>query len=231
MTQMLLLFPYHVKEGKADLISAEDFTNSFPKCWDYLVQHRGILEDREHGKMRHQRWYAYVYPKNLALHVLPKLAIPRLVMHLEAVYDKTGSFYLDNVDVGGVIMRDGSHKNYVYLLGLLHSQVLDFCFQHLSASFRGGFRSANRQFIEPLPIRLIDPSSAADLKMRDDLVVLVEQMLVLQKKLQDTQAESTEERHELERQIQRTNIEIDNQVFGLYGLSEIDRKVITGQKA
>ena len=231
VTQRLLLFPYRVTEGKADLIPAEDFTNSFPKCWEYLVQHRGILEDRERGKMHHERWYAYVYPKNLALHVLPKLAIPRLVMHLEAVYDKTGSFYLDNVDVGGVILRDGSCENYLYLLGLLHSQVLDFCFRRLSAPFRGGFRSANRQFIEPLPIRLIDPSSAADLKMRDDLVVLVEQMLALQKKLQETQPESREESHEMERQIQRTDIEIDNQVFGLYGLSEVERKVITGQKA
>ena len=176
--------------------------------------------------MRHEKWYAYVYPKNLALHVLPKLAIPRLVKHLEVVYDEAGSFYLDNVDVGGVILKDGSHENYFYLLGLLHSQVLDFCFRRISAPFRGGFRSANRQFIEPLPIRRIDPSSTADLKMRDDLVILVEQMLVLQKKLQETQPESMEERHELERQIQRTDEKIDGQVCDLYGLGEAERKTI-----
>lgn len=226
----LLLFPYCVKEDKAELISDEDFANSFPKCWEYLLQHRGILEDRESGKFKVQCWYRFGRTQNLALHVLPKLAIPRLVMHLEAVYDDTGSFYLDNVDVGGVILRDGSRKNYLYLLALLHSQVLDFCFQRLSAPFRGGFRSANRQFIEPLPIRLIDQSSAVDLKMRDGLVVLVEQMLFLQKKLQETQPENQEERHELERQIQRTDVEIDNHVFDLYGLSEIERKIITGQK-
>jgi hypothetical protein len=230
MPQRLLLFPYRVNEGKATLIPVEDFAGTFPNCWKYLLRNRSILEDREGGKFKVQGWYRFGRTQNLALHVLPKLAIPRLVMHLEAVYDKTGSFYLDNVDVGGVILRDGLLKNYLYLLGLLHSQVLDFCFQRLSAPFRGGFRSANRQFIEPLPIRIIDPSSAADLKMREDLVVLVKQMLVLQKKLQETQAESKEERHDLERQIQRTDIEIDNQVFGLYGLSEVERKVIAGQK-
>ena len=224
--QRLLLFPYRVNEGKADLIPAEDFANSFPKCWGYLVHHRRILEDRENGKMRHERWYAYVYPKNLALHVLPKLAIPRLVKHLKAVYDEAGSFYLDNVDVGGVILKDGSRENYLCLLGLLHSQVLDFCFRRLSAPFRGGFRSANRQFIEHLPIRRIDPSGASDLKIRDDLVVLVEQMLVLQKKLQETQRESKEERHELERQIRWTDEKIDNQVYDLYGLGKAERKMI-----
>jgi len=229
VTQRLLLFPYRVNKGKADLIPTEDFADSFPKCWEYLLLNRSTLENRESGKMRHEKWYAYVYPKNLALHVLPKLAIPRLVKHLEAVYDEAGSFYLDNVDVGGVILKDGSHENYFYLLGLLHSQVLDFCFRRISAPFRGGFRSANRQFIEPLPIRRIDPSSAADLKMRNDLVALVEQILVFQKKLQETQPESKEERHELERQIQRTDEEIDNQVYDLYGLGEAERKAIGEQ--
>jgi type I restriction-modification system DNA methylase subunit len=224
--QRLLLFPYYVNEGKANLISDEDFSDSFPKCWEYLLLNRRTLEDREGGKMRGDKWYAFGRTQNLALHVLPKLAIPRLVKHLEAVYDEAGSFYLDNVDVGGVILKDGSRENYLYLLGLLHSQVLDFCFRRISAPFRGGFCSANRQFIEPLPIRRIDPSSAADLKLRDDLVALVEQMLVFQKKLQETQPESTDERHELERQIRWTDEKIDNQVYDLYGLGKAERKMI-----
>ena len=145
---------------------------------------------------------------------------------MEAVYDETGSFYLDNFDVGGVILKDDSRENYLYMLGLLHSQVLDFCFRRLSAPFRGGFRSANRQFIEPLPIRRIDPSGAAGLKMRDDLVTQVEQMLAMQNQLQETRPESTEERHELERQIRRTDQEIGDWVYDLYGLAETERKLI-----
>jgi hypothetical protein len=104
--------------------------------------------------------------------------------------------------------------------------VIDFCFRRLSAPFRGGFRSANRQFIEPLPIRNIDPSSAEAMKMREDLVALVEHMLLLQKKLQETQPESTEERHELDRQIRRTDGQIDEQVCDLYGLGEAERKAV-----
>ena len=225
----LLLFPYIVKECKAKLIPAEDFASSFPKCWKYLLQNRSTLENREGGKFKGQDWHRFGRTQNLALHVLPKLAIPRLVKHLEAVCDETGSFYLDNVDVGGVILEDGSRENYLYMLGLLHSQVLDFCFRHISAPFRGGFSSANRQFIEPLPFYRIDPSSATDLKMRDDLVALVEQMLTFQKKLQETRPESTEERHELERQIRRTDEEIDDQVYDLYGLGEAERKLIREQ--
>ena len=224
--QRLLLFPYRVNEGKANLISVEDFAVAFPRCWQYLSWNRSILEERERGKFKGQDWYRFGRTQNLALHVLPKLAVPRLVMHLEAVYDETGSFYLDNVDVGGVILKDGSHKSYLYMLGLLHSQVLDSCFRRLSAPFRGGYRSANRQFIEPLPIRRIDPSSAADLKMRDDLVLLVEQMLVLQKKRQETQPECTDEIHELNRQIRRTDEQIDDQVYDLYGLGEAERRAV-----
>jgi hypothetical protein len=229
ITKQLLLFPYIVKEGQANLISVEDFASIFPKCWQYLVDNRDILENRESGKMRGEKWYAFGRNQNLALHVLPKLAIPRLVQHLEAIYDETGSFYLDNVDVGGLILKDGSQKeDYLYVLGLLHSQVIDFCFQRLSAPFRGGFRSANRQFLEPLPIRKIDLSNPNDLKLRANLIQLVEQMLDLQKKLQETLPEYVEERHELERQIQRIDIAIDNQVFDLYGLNESEKKAILG---
>jgi hypothetical protein len=231
VTQRLLLFPYRVNEGKAILIPSEDFANSFPKCWEYLLQNRSTLENREGGKFKGQDWHRFGRTQNLVLHILPKLAIPRLVKHIEVVYDEAGSFYLDNVDVGGVILKDGSHENYLYLLGLLHSQVLDFCFRRISAPFRGGFRSANRQFIEPLPIRRIDPSSTADLKRRDNLVTLAEQILTLQKKLQEALPESTEERHELERQIRQKDEEIDDQVYKLYDLGEEERKAVIEQIA
>ncbi len=229
--QRLLLFPYNVKNGKADLITAESLAISYPRCWEYLVHNRSLLENRESGKMRGNKWYAFGRTQNLALHVLPKLAIPRLVQHLEAIYDETGSFYLDNVDVGGVILKEGSHENYLYVVALLHSKVLDYCFRRISAPFRGGFRSANRQFIEPLPIRLIDPDSEADRKMRAALVQLAEKMIGLCKKFQETLPLNVEERHELERQIQRTDEEIDSQVYDLYGLSEAERKVVKGQEA
>ena len=59
-TRQLLLFPYGVSDGKAELIPADKFEQDYPRCWAYLQENRNALEDRENGKMRHERWYGYV---------------------------------------------------------------------------------------------------------------------------------------------------------------------------
>lgn len=226
----LLLFPYKVSKGKAELIASQEFSATYQNCWQYLLQNRSTLEDRERGKMRHERWYAFGRTQNLALHDLRKLAIPRLVKHIKAVYDGSGSFYLDNVDVGGVILKVASQQNCLYMLGLLHSRLLDFCFRRISAPFRGDFRSANRQFIEPLPIRRIAFSNPAEKKMHDALVALVDKMLALHRKLAELKAEGKdilgEEKREVESEIKNTDQAIDQLVYQLYGITEAEKQTI-----
>ena len=221
-----LLFPYRVSEGRAALIPAEEFTADYPLTWQYLSENRSTLEGRERGKMRHERWYGYVYPKNLSLHSRPKLAIPRLVYDLEAAYDASGVWYLDNVDVGGLILKEPTDTNYKFVLGLLNSRLLDFYFRQISAPFRGDYRSANRQFIAPLPIKRVDPSNPAESKLHDGLVALVERMLALHERLAAGGGVQDEERGQIEREIERTDREIDELVYDLYGLTQEERRLV-----
>jgi energy-coupling factor transporter ATP-binding protein EcfA2 len=72
---------------------------------------------------------------------------------LHAAVDLTGGYFLDNVDVGGVTWkRDHSKNSLQFLVALLNSRVLRWFFPQVSAPFRGGFRSANRQFLGQLPV-------------------------------------------------------------------------------
>jgi type I restriction-modification system DNA methylase subunit len=228
MPNQLLLFPYKVDEGKAELIPQQEFAASYSKCWEYLLQNKMTLENREDGKMRHEKWYAYVYPKNLALHDYQKMAIPRLVSRLATIYDRDGDFYLDNVDVGGLILKAKDNADYLYIVSLLNSQLLDYYFCRISAPFRGGFRSANRQFLEPLPIRRIDFDNPAENKMHDDLVSLANKMLELNKRLAPIHNTPCNEHDELLREIEQTDKEIDNLVYDLYDLTEDERKIVEG---
>jgi type I restriction-modification system DNA methylase subunit len=222
----LLLFPYKVTQGKAELILPQEFASTYPKCWEYLLQNRETLEDREQGRMRHEKWYAFGRTQNLALHDRRKMAIPRLVSRLAAVYDSEGGFYLDNVDVGGLILKEKDDAQYLYILGLLNSKLLDLYLHRISVPFRGGFYSANRQFLEPLPIHHIDFDNPSEKKMHDDLVALVDKMLELNKRLAPIRNTPCTERDELFREINRTDEEIDNLVYDLYGLTEEERKIV-----
>ncbi|MBI4301800.1 MAG: N-6 DNA methylase [Chloroflexi bacterium] len=224
-TQRYLLFPYRLEEGKASLIKPVEFEERYPKAWAYLCANREALEGREGGKMRHEQWYAYVYPKNLALHDQRKLAIPRLVHRLHAFYDTKGKFYLDNVDVGGLLLKQGNYVEYCYIVGLLNSRLLDFCHKQVSVPFRGGFRSANRQFLEPLPVRRIDFANPGEKAMHDRLVALVERMLDLNRRKADKLLPQSEQ-EDIQREIARTDEEIDNLVYDLYGLTEEERRIV-----
>lgn len=225
----LLLFPYKISEGKAELILPDEFASAYPKCWEYLLQNREALENRERGKMRHEGWYAFGRTQNLAMHEQRKMAIPRLISRLAAIYDREENFYLDNVDVGGLILKEQSNSAYLYITGLLNSRLLDYYLHRISVPFRGGFYSANRQFLEPLPIRRINFANLKEKKMHDDLVALVDKILELNKRLASIHDTYCNERDELLREIKRTDKEIDNLVYDLYGLTVKERKVVEGE--
>jgi hypothetical protein len=110
----------------------------------------------------------------------------------------------------------------------LNSSLLDFNLKKISSPFRGGFFSYARRYIEKLPIRCIDFANPNEKKMHDDLVALVDRMLELNKRLTPLRNTSCNERDELLRQIKRTDDEIDNLVYNLYGLTEEERKIVEG---
>lgn len=224
-TNRRLLFPYRIEGDRAFLIEPQEFQHLYPKTWTYLCENRAILEGREKGKMHHDRWYAYVYPKNLTLHGRRKLAVPRLVQHLCAFYDAEGQFYLDNVDVGGLLLKEQDHKACCYITGLMNSRLMDYCHSLVSAPFRGGFRSANRQFLERLPIHTIDFTKREEREAYDRIIGLVERMLDLAKRKAESSLAASE-LSEIERLLTQTDREIDDLVYDLYGLTNEERRLV-----
>ncbi len=120
-----VLFPYEIKNEKANLIDFAYIQNHFPKTAEYLLANKKVLEEREKGKMKGARWYGYIYLKNMTRQTIRKLCVPRLVDRLYATYDFQAIHFLDNVDVGGLSLKPAyEEQGYLYLLGLLNSKLL-----------------------------------------------------------------------------------------------------------
>jgi hypothetical protein len=191
-----------------------------------ICEDRGIEpEGREKGRMKGSRWYGYIYLKNMNRQAIQKICVPRLVNRLLSSYDVEGTHFLDNVDVGGITLADKYRKQGLpYLLGLLNSKLLGWYFPFISAPFRGGWRSANRQFLSQLPVRTIDFSDPADKARHDRMVALVESMLSLHKQL--AAANTDHEKTALQRQIDATDRQIDHLVYELYGLTDEEIAIV-----
>ena len=63
----------------------------------------------------------------------------------------------------------------------LNSRLMAWFFPNISATFRGGYWSANRQFLSQLPFVTIDARKQEMIKLHDDLVGLTEKMIGLLK--------------------------------------------------
>ena len=229
-----VLFPYDpeksAKTGKSVLIPSDEFSRKYPHTWKYLQENYETLRDREKGKMRHDGWYGYVYPKSVSLFGKSKILTPSIAAQASFIYDKNGEFYFVGSGGGGgggygIILDESFKISYEYLLGLLNSKLLDYFLKKISSPFQGGYFAFSKQYIELLPIRPINFSDPADKSRHDKMVSLVERMLELHKRNPRT----PQEQEMVKREIESTDRRIDALVYELYGLTEEEIGIVEGK--
>jgi len=165
ITDKCLIFPYLVTAKECRLLSEKEMAKRFKRCWSYLLKNEKALRTRESGKFNDDKWWRFGRHQNIDKQGSPKIMVPRLLLHLFASVDPRGHYCIDNVDVGGVLPRKGWQLH--YLAAILNSKACDFVWRLTSKPFRGGYRSANKQFIAPLPIpKTSDQKPVADLARR-----------------------------------------------------------------
>ena len=225
----LLLFPYEIKDNRSVLVDQKTYEERWPLSWEYLLENRKILSARNRGRMG-KDWYGYVYKKNHTRFGDKKLLVPSLANGSCFAIDPDGAYYFVGSGGGGgggygITLNTDIQINILYLLGILNSNLLSNFLKSISTTFRGGYIALNRQYIEQMPIRTIDFANPDEKAMHDRMVQLVERMLDLHRKKNHAKTDS--EKELFEHQIKATDKEIDELVYGLYGLTEEEIKLIS----
>jgi hypothetical protein len=164
-TDTYLLFPYERDaRGTMRLISTYDMDRRFPKAWTHLRRWEQELRRRESNAFDDKTWYRFGRNQNIDKQDLAKLIVPRLVQHMKCSLDPEGRFCLDNVDVGGILPAVETQTT--FLMAVLNAPVCDYVFRVISKPFQNDYRSANKQFIAPLPIPNASAQVRADIARR-----------------------------------------------------------------
>jgi hypothetical protein len=171
ITATYILFPYEVGGSRASLLTVKEMETRFPKAWKYLKNHERRLRHRENGKFDDKEWYRFGRHQNIDKQELPKLLVPRLVNSLFVAIDEKGEFFIDNVDVNGI--RVAKTKELFFIAGVINCPVSNFVWRRISKPFQNDYRSANKQFIAPLPI---PDATAKDRKRIGDLARSLQEM-------------------------------------------------------
>jgi len=219
-----LIFPYKIQRGKASLVEEETLKKLYPYAWAYFVDNKKTLDLREKGKWKSRsNWHAFVYEKNLTSFSQPKLLTQVLASKNAFTFDENGEYYFvggGNAGGYGIVLKDEYSKDYHVILALLNSKLLELYLKKISTPFRGGFYSYGKRFIEKLPI--IIPLGSD----KNRLVELSKKQLERNKRLNEIGDKKTDERQRIEEEIKKTDAEIDELVYKLYGITEEEKRII-----
>jgi len=225
-----LIFPYVTINKKSVLLSLSEYQNKFPLTWDYIQENQERLAARNKGNMG-ESWYGYVYKKNHTRFNSPKLLVPAIATGSCFAADLNGDYYFVGSGGGGgggygISLLDNTHISYLYLLGVLNSQLISNFLRLISTPFRGGYIALNKQFIQRIPIKLLDLSKSTDNLIHNRMIQLVEQMLFLHEQL--NQAQTPPAKRRIQQQINATDRQINQLVYELYELTDEEIAIMEG---
>jgi type I restriction-modification system DNA methylase subunit len=221
-----LIFPYEFVAGRtrteASLIQPAEMARRFPNSLAYLEARREQLEARAlaGGRADQQQFYQFGRSQSLVKFNSPKIILPALSLEARYAYDDSnvvvtgggnGPYYL-------LRQRTGAGVSDHYLLAVLNHPVSEAFVRMNTSTFRGGYYSHGKQFIEVLPVPV--PSD----EDRGAVEALVVQLISMLERVEA--ARTPHERTLLERQAVDLRGQVEARVTALFGLSAAEMDVI-----
>jgi hypothetical protein len=160
---------------------------------------------------------------------VPKILLRQTADHIVATIDYRGVWF--GRSIIAILPTRKSDYKIEYFLGLLNSRYLAWLYHKLVHETGRVFAQVKLSKIKQLPIRRIDFDNPTDRTMHDGLVALVERMLELSRELRVLSQFQAEQRQALEKEIARTDREIDDLVYRLYGLTEDEIEIVKSQQS
>ena len=164
--------------------------------------------------------------KNKTFYETPKIAIREAGNRIIANIDFENRYFLSSLYA--IYPKSDENKfSLLHLLGILNSRLATYYVTLIAFNLtKGAFTKVRTNQLARLPIPIINFDDPEDVAQHDKLVALVESMLELQKKYHETRMERDKELYE--RQIKIVDVQIDRLVYELYGLKEVEVRVVEG---
>jgi len=221
-SEEVIIFPYDISGGGYELRSEANMKGNFPKAYIYLLSRRKELEKRK----QFSAWYGFSAPRNLEVHAKAQILVPLLAdrgMYCR-LPEKAQKYCLMASGGFSITVDSSSELSPNYVLALLNSKLLFWRLRSISNKFRGGWITCTKQYVETLPIYNIDVTDPIEKDRHDKIVLLVDKMLSLNKRLPELKTDH--EKTAIQRQIDATDQQIDQLVYELYGLTDEEIRIV-----
>ena len=146
---------------------------------------------------------------------------------------QTGDSLIATLDNKQFIVRDSLYTiisktdnyNLKYILGIINSKLMNWYYQNILNNEKGeALAQVKRGHIAQLPIREIDFLNNSEKQQHDEIVKLVEKLLDLNNRKNQTNLSSNKE--QLERRIKSLEKELNLKIYNLYHISDSEIEII-----
>lgn len=192
------------------------FKENYPALADYLLPFADKAQKRYD---KGEYWWELRACDYYAEFEKPKIIYPNICNKPEFTFNESGLYTNQKCFI--ISLPDK------YLLGILNSSVTFYLFRSILPKLRGDFYEPSFIYFKDFPIRTIDFNNTSEKAIHDNLVSLVDRMLELHKK--KSALPPSAEREKIEREIAVTDEKIDKIVYGLYGVTDDEQRVIEGE--
>jgi len=179
-TDQFVVYPHIDVNGKTEVI--ENLKSKYPNTWQYFKDNEAELKKRKYlmdaiKKGVRKEWFEIWNPRSYNWFNQLKIITPNLSTENNFAFDEDGVF-LDH-DCYGIILKDKRRNNYLYILGLLNSHVLEFYLKQISPYASGKYYRYMTGYLEKLPIKL--PETQEEKKIAEQIIKKVNEILELHK--------------------------------------------------
>ncbi len=173
-----MIFPYTIDDGKAQVIGEEYFKANYPNCWSYLNKYKDVLSARSINGSKDPKWYQFGRSQSLTkFHNSPKLIWNVLSTKPTYVYDELNIQFTGGGNGPYYSLINNSDYSIFYIMGILSHPLFENMVKAGASEFRGAYYSHGKQFIEKVPIRVIDEGNIPDVNLHDKIVKTVKGLI------------------------------------------------------
>ena len=220
-----IIFPYYQKGKKQILYSIDEMKQLFPKTLKYFESFKEELCKRSINNMSENNWYQFGRSQSLKRFVKGEhLVWSVLATQGNYVYDTrticftgggNGPFY-------GLEKKDDTKESLFYIQAVLNYWMIEMIVKSKASKFRGDYYSHGKQFVAQLPIYRINFDDSNEVKIHDEIVDTVKNLMKLKNKRDEQQTKPQKETYE--RLIQIEDNKLDGLISKLYGAENCRRE-------
>lgn len=153
--------------GDGMLMSGPEIRGRFPHAWAYLEKHRSVLEQREGGRFKDDRWWRFRRPQGVRWAMKPKIVVPSIMRIPTAFLDSAGRMICTASGKGGggawiITPREDATLSLERLAEFLRGERFGDWLRSAGDPKQGGWRGVDRKTLRrcPVPVSVLTPRAA-----------------------------------------------------------------------